>query len=248
MNYNVFDVDIAFHYEDLRVFIPVVGALFGFIIFWFSWQSEKLKSSLIEKHGFDLGFAKFVINKKILGGLSMGLLPAIAYKIAFPKTTLADFGWGLSSETLTATIVWTLGLSALMIVVTGLNARKPANMEFYPQIRAKKWTKKMVRGNLLGWTVYLLGYEALFRGVLFFPLVEQMGLWPAIAVNIGLYSGTHIPKGLKETLGAIPLSIVLCLLCVQTGNFWIAAIVHVAMAWTNATISLKHHPEMEVVD
>ena len=28
MNYNVFDVDIAFHYEDLRVFIPVVGALF----------------------------------------------------------------------------------------------------------------------------------------------------------------------------------------------------------------------------
>jgi len=247
MNYIVRDIDLAFHYEDLKIFIPVVGALFGFIIFWFAWQSDKLKTRLMERNGEDMGFAKLVIYTKILGGISMGLLPAIAYKIAFPQTTWSDFGWALSSETLFATVVWTIGLSLLMIVITGINASKPANLLYYPQIRARKWTKGMVRGNLLGWTVYLMGYEALFRGVLFFPLVEQIGLWPAIAVNIGLYSGTHIPKGLKETLGAIPLAIVLCLLSVQTGNFWIAAIVHVAMAWTNATVSLKHHPEMEVI-
>ena len=64
--------------------------------------------------------------------------------------------------------------------------------------------------NLLGWAIYLFGYEFLFRGILLFPLAETVGVWPAIAVNIALYSATHIPKGLDETLGAIPLGLVLC--------------------------------------
>ena len=247
MNYQVFDVDLNFYYKDLHIFIPVVGTLISFIIFWFAWQSDKLKQRLIDQNGHDWGSAKLVIYTKILGGLSMGLLPAIAYLIAFPETTLKDFGWTLPSETLFATLVWSVGLGLLMIVLVSNNAKKPASLQFYPQIRAKTWTPKMLRGSILGWTVYLLGYEALFRGVLFFPLVEHIGLWPAIGVNIGLYSGTHIPKGLKETIGAIPLSIALCLLCVQTGNIWIAVIVHIAMAWTNVLVSLKHNPEMELV-
>jgi membrane protease YdiL (CAAX protease family) len=247
MNYQLLDVDLSFHYEDLRIFIPVVGTLISFIIFWFAWQSEQLKQRLIDQNGQDLGSAKLVIYTKILGGLSMGLIPAIAYLIAFPETRLIDFGWGLPASTLVATLVWTLGLGTLMFFLVRNNAMKPESLLHYPQIRAKKWTPKMVRGSMLGWTAYLVGYEALFRGVLLFPLVEAMGLWPAIAVNIGLYSGTHIPKGLKETLGAIPLSIVLCLLSVSTGNIWIAVIVHLTMAYTNVLVSLKHHPEMEVV-
>ncbi len=106
---------------------------------------------------------------------------------------------------------------------------------------------KMVRGNLAVWAVYLLGYEFLFRGVLLFPLVVEIGLWPAIAVNIALYKGTHIPYGLKITLGSIPLSIVLCLLSVQTGTIWIAFFVHTTIAWTNSLTALKHNPEMKIV-
>jgi membrane protease YdiL (CAAX protease family) len=93
----------------------------------------------------------------------------------------------------------------------------------------------------------LFGYEFLFRGVLLFPLVEAIGLWPAIAVNIAIYSATHIPKGLTETIGAIPLAIVLCLIGVQTGNIWVAVFVHIAMAWTNTLITFKKHPDMHFV-
>ena len=32
----------------------------------------------------------------------------------------------------------------------------------------------------------------------------------------------------------------------MSGNIWIAFFAHVAMAWTNTTVSLKHHPDMEV--
>lgn len=175
MNYQVLDVDLSFRYEDLRIVIPVIGTLISFVIYWFSWRSEKLSRWLIARNGEDLGSVKLIVYTKILGGLCMALLPAGAYLIAFPDTRLAEFGWMLSRETLVATVAWIIGLGLLIATVIGLNAGKPANLKHYPQIRARKWTRSMVNANLLGWAVYLLGYEALFRGVLFFPWSTKWG-------------------------------------------------------------------------
>ena len=174
--YQVLDVDLSFKYEDLKVFIPVVGSLLAFIIFWFTWMSEKFQKTMMDKFGEDRGPANIIIYTKILGGLSMGILPAAAYMIAFPETTLVDLGLGFKAETAFATIAWTLGLGAVMVFLVWNNARKPETLAHYPQIRAKNWTKKMMGGNLLGWTTYLFGYEFMFRGVLFFPLYETIGL------------------------------------------------------------------------
>ena len=241
---KLLQIDLQFYYQDLKIFIPIIVGLIGFIIFWFTQESVKIHQQFLDKHGADQGSSKFIMMTKYLGGFSMGVLPALAYWIAFPSTSLSDLGLGLPKESLMMTILWSVGLMALVIPLARASAKKPKNLLEYPQIRAKIWDRKMLRGNLASWAAYLLGYEFLFRGVLFFPLVETMGLWPAIAVNIGMYSATHIPKGIEQTIGAIALSIVLCLLCVQTGTIWIAFFVHIAMAWTNSLTSLKHHPEM----
>ena len=79
------------------------------------------------------------------------------------------------------------------------------------------------------------------------PVVDSIGVWPAIAINIALYSATHIPKGLEETIGAIPLGLVLCILTLSTGTIWIAFLVHVVMAWTNTLTSLKFNPDMKYI-
>jgi membrane protease YdiL (CAAX protease family) len=240
-------MDINLYHQNLKVVIPVVFGLIGFIIFWFTQKSEKLKQSYLNKYGADQGSAKFIMFTKYLGGFSMGVIPLVVYLIVFPKTRLSELGFGLNIETLLASILWTVGLCIIIIPLAGFSAKKPENLVNYPQIRAKEWDAKMISGNLFAWAVYLLGYELLFRGVLLFPLIDQIGLWPAIAINIGLYSATHIPKGLSETIGAIPLSIVLCLLTVSTGTIWIAFFVHVAMAWTNSLTALKHHPDMKII-
>jgi membrane protease YdiL (CAAX protease family) len=125
------------------------------------------------------------------------------------------------------------------------SAKKEKNLVNYPQIRAKVWSKKLKTRNAIGWAAYLFGYEMLFRGVLLFPLYHEFGIWPAIAVNIALYSATHIPKGLDETIGAIPLGLVLCILTLLTGTIWIAFILHVIMAWTNTFTALKFNPDMK---
>ena len=126
-------------------------------------------------------------------------------------------------------------------------SRQTKNLKNYPQIRAKVWSKKLKLKNALGWAAYLFGYELLFRGVLLFPLADELGVWTAIAINIALYSATHIPKGLDETIGAIPLGLVLCILTLYTDTIWIAFIVHVIMAWTNTFTALRFNPEMKEI-
>lgn len=244
---EVFDMEFGLHRQDLRVFIPIVGGLIGFIIFWFTQNSDKVKQKFLDKYGPDKGSATFIMFTRYLGAFSMGVLPAIAFLMAFPETSLPQLGLGLHQETVVATILWAAGLSAVMIPLVWINAKKPKTLVNYPQIRAKEWDSKMIAGNLASWAAYLLGYETLFRGLLLFPLVEEIGLWPAIAVNVGMYSATHIPKGPAEAIGAIPLSIVFCLLCVATGTIWIAFLVHIAIAWTNTLTALKHNPDMKMV-
>ena len=246
MNVNsLFD---QIHHQDLKIGIPIVVGLISFIIFWFTHKSTKIQSLFSEKYGADLGSAKFIIFTKHLGGFTMGILPALAYFITFPETTLAQLGLALPKDTILMTILYSLGLITFVIPTAIFNAKKEKNLEVYPQIRAKIWNKKMLRGHLFSWATYLFGYEFLFRGVLFFPLVETIGLWPAIAVNIGMYSATHIAKGIKETIGAFVISIIFCLLTLHTGTIWIAFFVHLAMAWTNALTALKYHPDMEYVN
>ena len=175
----------------------------------------------------------------------MGIFPTIICLFYLPGITLEKLGLTFINETSLFSLLWILALSVLIIPLVYFSAKKPKNLLNYPQIRAKVWTKKMLFINAFGWFLYLFGYEFLFRGVLLIPLIEPLGMWPAIAINISLYSATHIPKGLDETIGAIPLGFILCLLTISSGTIWIAFIVHVVMAWTNTFTALKFHPEMQ---
>jgi len=242
--YQYFDFDTTWTAETTRVFVPIVSALVFFVLYWFTAQSPKIKQRFYDKYDFDEASTKHIFFTKYFGFISMGILPTIVCLIMIPDLSLADYGLTIIPETTVFTLVWTLGLSAVIIPVASFSARKPKNLVNYPQIRAKNWTQKTYILNLLGWALYLFGYEFLFRGVLFVPLIEPMGLWGAIAVNIALYSATHIPKGLDETIGAAPLGLLLCLLTVASGTIWIAFLVHVAMAWTNSLTALKFHPEI----
>lgn len=104
----------------------------------------------------------------------------------------------------------------------------------------------MVAHNAFTWIAYLFGYELMFRGLLLFTTVEFMGAWPAIILNTALYALVHVPKNLEETIGAIPLGLLLCLITLSTGTFWVAFGVHTCLALSNFFFSLKNHPEMRV--
>ena len=243
---NHFTIDWTWTALDLKICLPIILTLVFFSIYWFTSKSEKIKRIFYNKYDYDQASLKHIFFTKYFGFFSMGILPTFLILIVLPEFTLADLGFTLIYETFLFSFLWILGLSILIIPLVYFSAQKQKNLVNYPQIRAKVWTKKMLFINALGWFLYLFGYEFLFRGVLLIPLIETLGMWPAIAVNIALYSATHIPKGLDETIGAIPLGFVLCLLTISSGTIWIAFIVHVVMAWTNTFTALKFHPDMQL--
>ena len=241
------DIDLSWKAGDLVSFLPIILALIFFIIYWFTADSPRVKKYFYDKYEFDEASYRHIFFTKIFGFVSMGVLPVSVCLIFLNGFSLSDYGLVYIEQTTLYSIIWTLGLSVLVVPLVHFSARKPKNLVNYPQIRAKVWTKKMVYMNALGWFLYLFGYEFLFRGVLLFPLIEPLGVWPAIAVNIALYSATHIPKGLDETIGAIPLGLVLCLLTLSSGTIWIAFFVHVAMAWTNTFTALRFNPDTNYI-
>lgn len=241
------DFDSSWKENDLKTMLPILSALVFFVIYWFVAQSGVIKAKFYAKNDEDTASVKHIFFTKYFGFLAMGVAPTVVCLLFIPDVSLADYGLTFIPSTTLFTVVWTVGLCALVIPLAAFSAKKPKNLVNYPQIRAKKWDNSIYIKNLLGWALYLFGYEFLFRGVLLIPLVDTLGVWPAIAINIALYSATHIPKGLDETIGAIPLGLVLCLLTLASGTIWIAFIVHVAMAWTNSLTALKHHPEIHYV-
>ena len=242
--YSYLEMNLKWNPADMQVIVPILCALVFFVAYWFTAQSEKFKSYFYKKYDFDNASANHIFFTKCAGFVLMGILPTIACFALIGDMTFAGLGLTFYSSTAFFTLVWTLGLCALVVPIAYVSAKKPKNLVNYPQIRAKVWTKRIYCINLIGWALYLFGYELLFRGVLFMPLIEPLGIWTAIAINVALYSATHIPKGLEETIGAIPLGAVLCLLTYASGTIWIAVIVHIAMAWANCLTALKHHPEI----
>ena len=234
---NPLGIDIRWVEGDMIIALPVMLCLIGFTAFWFVSKATKIND----------GSVKNVLFTKYWGLFAMGIVPAIITLILMPQYALADYGLTYNSDTTMTSIVAILILAALTMPLAFLSSKKPSHQLNYPQIREKNWTRSLVLKNSLGWSAYLLGYEFLFRGILLFPLVDALGVWPAVAINTAMYSATHIPKGLDETIGAVFLGIVLCLITLLTGTLWVAIVVHITMALTNSFSSIYHNPEMKFV-
>ena len=136
---------------------------------------------------------------------------------------------------------YTLILALILIPLGAFNAKGTEHLAMYPQVRMTQWNTFKYLSNIAGWGLYLLGYEFLFRGILFLGLIPFTGLYPAIVINTVLYALAHLYKGKKETLGSIPLGIILCLITAQTGTIWTAFAVHWIMATNNFVWSHYYH-------
>ena len=215
----------------------------GFSIYHFVSISEKVKAGFINRHGATKGHTRMVLFSRYLGAITIGIIPAIILVMVTGKS-FADYGFkfqnGLTS------LYWILGIACIVVPMNFFNSKKEKNLAFYPNIREKEWSKGLVFNGAFSWVVYLFGYEFMFRGLLLFTTVPLMGEWPAIILNAAIYALVHVPKNLAETIGAVPLGILLCLITLTTGTIWVAFFVHITLALSNFFFSLRHHPEMSI--
>ena len=231
---------IFIHKQDDPAYLLVfILLLTGFIIYYF--LSEFLKGYF--KNTFKANFPSYYsfIAQRIVGFVTFGLIPFVIVIVFYSKSPT---NYGLNFNHLQTSLVWTFFLGLIVVVANYFLAGKKQNLKNYPQIRLNNWAADKILVNSLTWIIYLFGYELMFRGLLLFSFYYAYGTFVAITVNCVLYSLVHIPKGKKETFGAIPLGIILSFITLETGSIFVAFVFHVIMALSNDHFAIKAHPSM----
>ncbi len=238
------DYSLQWFPTDSVFFVTILEVSIGFIAYFFLSKSHQLKQQFIGRYGKESTKTRWVVFERLLGVFFFGIIPLITLLFFLKKDTSI---YGLNFNHLLTSLYWIIGLAPVLIILNYLNSNKEDNLAMYPQIRVKEWDKKLLFISASTWVLYLLAYEFMFRGFLLFVSVDYLGVWPAIALNMGIYALVHVPKGRKEAIGALPLGLLLCIITLQTGQIWVAFILHVVLALSNEWFSLKAHPEMKVV-
>ena len=227
---------------DNDLYISIFVVIISFLVYYFLSNSGTVKKSFIRRIGVEKIKVYWILFEKLLGFLFFGIIPLAVVFVIF-NDRLQTFG--ISDENILLSIYWITGLSPVLIILSYFNSKTKENLKRYPQIRTSKWDLKLLVISALSWFLYLLAYEFMFRGFLLFISEKNLGIWLAIIINIVVYSLAHLPKGVKETVGAIPLGLVLCLISLQTGNIWASFFLHLVLALSNEWFSLKANPDMK---
>jgi membrane protease YdiL (CAAX protease family) len=158
---------------------------------------------------------KFV-SDKLAGIIFTGIIPYFIFILIF-KIMPSDIGF--TAGRINQIIIILTGLTLVTIFVSFLSSKNQKIQGRSPELRIKIWHLRHLILSSVGWIVYIFGYEFFFRGILWFSCFRAYGFWPALVINILLYSLVHLPKGKIMTIGAVPLGIIFCILSYASGSF-----------------------------
>jgi membrane protease YdiL (CAAX protease family) len=218
--------------------ISLLIATFTFLIYWvITLKTEKISTKT------DIEQARIILINRLSGFLLFGPIAFLLFRLQ-GKFCPCSIGMYMQYKP----TVWFIALllSLIAIVINALASRSQSNLQMYPQMRFSHWTLGWMMISAISWILYLIGYEFLFRGLLFFSWANEFMPVAAIAVNVCIYALVHIPKGWKETFGAVPMGIVLCLLAYSMHSFWPAVFVHASLALSNEWFSIYYNPQMTI--
>jgi uncharacterized protein len=230
-----------FLYTSIAVLVVSVV----FTVYYFIGQSQRVSEYLKNRQGSDKGQVNLILFQRMLGVILFGLVPAIIILLVY-KIPLSSFGFDLRINV--KSFFWILAIGVIIFLVNVITSTSQYNLSKYPQIRSLRWSYSLILLSAISWIAYLLAYEFMFRGFLFFSCVKEMGAFAAISINISLYCLVHIPKGLKEAAGALILGLILCLLTLRFGTIWAAFWIHCILALSNEWLSLKFNPDIRILN
>jgi len=233
--------------QDLNLMsgtISIGVATIAYLIYYFTITSERFNTRLRYKFGDLPGSIRKVLYQRLLGGILYGLVPFLIIILVF-RRPLNQYGF--AGDYFMKSFLWWIPIAVVVVILTYLGAKTEKNLAMYPQIRVQHWNVGLILVSALSWITYLVGYEFLFRGFLLFSCLESFGYWPAIVINVCLYSLFHIAKGSREAIGSLFFGFLLCYLTLHLGSFWFAIFIHITMALSNEWFSLGFQPDMKFI-
>lgn len=223
--------------SGFSITVLIIGTLILFYIYHYFVHSQQLEKIFEErfKHNHQKKEVLFFLTKKFSGFLIMGVLGGILYRI-FYNFSFLQFGLQFSHVIVNLIII--LILITVVVSITFLSQWLNRNQNLV-QMDIKDWTPGLFLIDAVGWTVYLTGYEFLFRGILLFECYGSFGFWPAIAVNVAIYSAIHMVNGKSQAIGALIFGTIACYFTLICGTILIPIFMHITLSTSADFFSIK---------
>jgi len=228
---------------SLTISVVILSTVIIYYLYFYFVNSNLLKKFCAGiTHGAKKEVAQFLI-KKCSGFLILGLIPGMIYYFFLDKNFEK---FGLSVNQLSNNFF----LIILLIIVIGviLFIKHKNNKKYNSlQIKISEWNVFLFLINLTGWIIYLVGYEFLFRGILLFECNNSFGFWPAIAINVAVYSAIHMVYGKEQTIGSIVFGRIACYLTLSCGTLLIPILMHVSLSLFSDYFSIRYNESLSFV-
>jgi len=222
--------------EPLAIFAIAVTVIASYLYFPVLGWINSVKTEMTADNR-----VKYYLIRKLSGFIILGLMPASLCFFIFDFLPFQEENVSRNSWPLWALVI---GVSVLLILLNQINSKSGDLQAMYPEMRLNKWNLSSLSIAAGGWILYLSGYEYLFRGILLSGCMNAFGMWPAIVINLALYSALHLPKGFKEAVAAIPFGALLCYLTIETGSILPAIFIHSVQAISTEISCIYRNQEM----
>lgn len=232
------------YFSEIWIAAVIAATVLFFFIYYYLAYSGFLKRAVIKtRKGIHQKLSLF-LARKITGFLFMGLLPGIIYYSVKGKNA---FNFGISFTSLST--YWPVILIVAAVIVLVLFINQKVNPSYSSlQFDTENWTFSLFMQNAVGWSLYLLAYEFLFRGILLFECNAAFGFWPAVAVNVAIYAAIHMVNGKAQTIGALIFGTLACYLTLWSGTILIPVFMHITLSVAADIFSIlakRKSPKME---
>jgi membrane protease YdiL (CAAX protease family) len=230
------------NFSDLKITVVLFTTLIFFYLYHYTANSEFLKNKF-KKDNTNEYEIKLFLSKKILGFLILGVVPGILYFLFLePEFSFAE----LFSAQFFPSLKIILILTCIIILIVFTNQKfNPGRNSL--QLNITEWNPLLFGINAFGWIIYLMAYEFLFRGILLFACYDSFGFWPAIAVNVVIYSTIHMINSKEEAIGALIFGAIACYFTLQLGTILIPGFMHIALSLSSDYFSIRLNKNLKFV-
>lgn len=188
---------------------------------------RRLKARFGDWRGVWLYFALFFLLLAALPAAIVCLTAAGPADSALAALGLRAGRWRLGLPVLAAAL-------PLVVLIGAFASRSPVMSQHYPLSRSACSGLARLLAYEAGYVaLYYTGWEFLYRGLLFFPILDSVGFLAAASLSTALSVLHHIGQPDSELVGALVGGFVFCALAALTGSILYPMALHAALGVSN---------------
>jgi membrane protease YdiL (CAAX protease family) len=223
--------------------VVILSSLLFFYAYYYFAHSAFLKKSIRKINRQTQSDLTLFFAKKTAGFLLLGIIPGIIYYF-FLNPDFAQFGITFTAikNNLSLILILIFIITIILFITQKINLERNSL-----QIKLTEWSVLHFLFNAIGWIIYLAGYEFLFRGILLFECNDSFGFWPAIAINVAIYSAIHMVNGKDQAIGALIFGTLACYFTLTRGTILIPIFMHVSLSVLSDYFSIRLNSNLQFV-